>query len=142
MHNVPWTLEVALFGYKQIICHVSIVNGFVMLGFKTGCFILVVFGGFMCALACDCMLFFVRLFELFCLFVGLFCLMFSFFWGFFLTQHVKDNFIYFSQLSIRNVRTSRDIYNGFVFSCFNIIFLASIRPDKIHSSDKYFLYHH
>lgn len=31
----------------------------------------------MCALACDCMSFFVRLFELFCLFVGLFCLMFS-----------------------------------------------------------------
>lgn len=141
MHNVPWTLEVALFGYKKIICHVSIVNGFVMLGFKTGCFILVVFGGFMCALACDCMLFFVRLFELFCLFVGLFCLMFSFSFLFF-TQHVKDNFIYFSQLSIRNVRTSRDIYNWFVFSCFNIIFLASIRPDKIHGSDKYFLYHH
>lgn len=139
MHNVPWTLEDALFGYKQIICHVSIVNGFVMLGFKTGCFILVVFGGFLCALACDCMLFFVRLFQLFCLFV-LFDVFF--FCCFFLTQHVKDNFIHFSQLSIRNVRTSRDIYNGFVFSCFNIIFLASIRPDKIHGSDKYFLYHH
>lgn len=142
MHNVPWTLEVALFGYKKIICHVSIVNGFVMLGFKTGCFFLVVFGGFMCALACDCMLFFVRLFELFCLFVGLFCLMFSFFFWFFLTQHVKDNFIYFSQLSIRNFLTSRDIHYGFVFSYLNIIFLASIRPDKIHGSDKYFLYHH
>lgn len=93
----------------------------------------------MCARACDCMLFFVRLFELFCLLVGLFCLMF--FGGFF-TEHVKDNFIYFSQLSIRNFLTSRDIYYGFVFSYLNIIFLASIRPDKIHGSDKYCLYHH
>lgn len=96
MHNVPWTLEVALFGYKQIICHVSIVNGFVMLGFKTGCFILVVFGGFMCALACDCMLFFVRLFELFCLFVGLFCLMFSFFFFFLRSMSKTILFIFLS----------------------------------------------
>lgn len=100
MHNVPWTLEVALFGYKKIICHVSIVNGFVMLGFKTGCFILVVFGGFMCALACDCMLFFVRLFELFCLFVGLFCLMFSFFLVFFFYVACQRQFyLFFSALN-------------------------------------------
>lgn len=100
MHNVPWTLEVALFGYKKIIFHVSIVNGFVMLGFKTGCFILVVFGGFMCALACDCMLFFVRLFELFCLFVGLFCLMFSFFGVFFFDVACQRQFyLFFSALN-------------------------------------------
>lgn len=100
MHNVPWTLEVALFGYKKIICHVSIVNGFVMLGFKTGCFILVVFGGFMCARACDCMLFFVRLFELFCLFVGLFCLMFSFFLSFFFDVACQRQFyLFFSALN-------------------------------------------
>lgn len=99
MHNVPWPLEVALFGYKKIICHVSIVNGFVMLGFKTGCFILVVFGGFMCALACDCILFFVRLFELFCLFVGLFCLMFSFLGFFFDVACQRQFYLFFSALN-------------------------------------------
>lgn len=96
MHNAPWTLEVSLFGYKKIICHVSIVNGFVMLGFKTGCFILVVFGVFMCALACDCMLFFVRLFELFCLFVGLFCLMF---FGVFYGACHRQFYLFFSALN-------------------------------------------
>lgn len=45
----------------------------------------------------------------------------SFVWVFLIqgAKHVKDHFIYSSQLSKRTVLTWRDIYYGFVFSCFD-----------------------
>lgn len=96
MHNVPWTLEVSLFGYKKIICHVSIVNGFVMLGFKTGCFILVVFGG-LCVRSHVIVCYFLSVCSN--CFACLFCLMFSFFVFFFDVACQRQFYLLFSALN-------------------------------------------